>query len=215
MQSRWLKRIQGESGVGRRLPADALPHRRSIRVYGSTDEGWCGVSACRRKGGDGSGVSRHVGDLMAGASSSYGARPAHRRSLTPGKPLRRLGGVTGGACAIASATPSARAPIGSVVVGPPGPCDRNHDTARGPGGPCSVAGPGNGLRPRQVRRRSQRGLSADQAQHRRPPRGNRFCRSMARMNRDTSNGTKSGISELVHQRRSAVSRVQEAYAKGS
>jgi hypothetical protein len=30
------------------------------------------VSACRRKGGDGSGVSRHVGELMGGASSSMG-----------------------------------------------------------------------------------------------------------------------------------------------
>jgi hypothetical protein len=76
-------------------------------VYGSTGEGWYGVSACRRKGGHSIGVSRHVGELMACASSSYGARPARRRSFTPGKPLRRRGGVTGGACAIASATPSA------------------------------------------------------------------------------------------------------------
>jgi hypothetical protein len=36
-----------------------------------------------------------------------GARPARLRSFTPGKALRRLGGVKGGACAIASATPSA------------------------------------------------------------------------------------------------------------
>jgi hypothetical protein len=38
----------------------------------------------------------------------------------------------------------------------PGSWDRNHDTARGPGGPCSVAARSHDPCPRQVRRHSRR-----------------------------------------------------------
>jgi hypothetical protein len=50
---------------------------------------------------------------------------------------------------------AARTPTGNP--GATRSCDRNHDTARGPGGPCPIAARSHGQRPRQVRRRADEG----------------------------------------------------------